>query len=70
MGKKAGQTQQEAEEDGCKRALQNRELVIDNAKSNKCVSTERYSIFLGENTAQKFHCELRVASEGKKMCCS
>lgn len=66
MGRKAGQKQEEAEEVGYEHTLQNRELVIDNTKSNKCVSTERCRIFLGENTTQNLRREVRVASEGKK----
>lgn len=40
-GKKAGQKQEKTEEVGCEHLLQYRELVTDDIKSIKCVSTER-----------------------------
>lgn len=70
VGKKAGQKQEEAEELGCEHTLQNRELVIDNTKSNKCVSTERYRTFLGENTTQKTPLWTDSCIWGQKACCS
>lgn len=65
VGKKAAQKQEEL---GYEHTLQNRELVIDNIKSNKCVSTFVKGIepFLVKILHKKLRCELRIASEGKK----
>lgn len=65
MEKKAGQKQEEAEEEGCEHTLQTRELVIDNTKSNKC-PLKGVGSFLVKILHKKLYCELRVASEGKK----